>query len=76
MEQKNQTRTVKSLYTEFNDKFTIDDMAKNGDLRKLRNYLLDRMGQMRGNVELVPPKNMIGHFLAIHLNYSPITSIQ
>jgi len=73
MEQKTQnpTRTVKSLYEDFNNKFTIDDLTKNKELRQLRNFLLDRMGQMRGNIDLKPPQNMIGHYLKVHLNYSP-----
>lgn len=69
MEQKIQIRTVKSLFDDFNNKFTIDDLTKSKELRQLRNYLLDRMGRMRGNVELIPPKNMMGHYFKVHLNY-------
>lgn len=76
MEQKNQTRTVRSLYAEFNQRYGGDDLLKNKELRQLKNFLLDRMGQMRGNVDLAPPATMIGHFLKVHLNYSPNTAIQ
>lgn len=69
--QTNPKRTVRSLYEQFNDTYSIDDMTKNKELRQLRNFLLDRMGMMRGKVELTPPNTMMGYYLKKHLNYAP-----
>jgi hypothetical protein len=71
MQNQNEKKTVKALLEQFNNTFTIDQMNKNKELRQLRSFLIDRMGQMRGNVELAPPSNLMGHYFRVHLGYSP-----